>query len=723
MSMLNNDQTDRHQEYPRIELVDPQNNLSSADVERPKPDIKRDSQADNSDTSPEPHVENDLSEVSSLIRAVLSRSKSDMREEWLAHHTSQQREKLKARPMLAKDKKKLRYRGHILAWDRGTIPVHWTDIMAILEQMYRDIHEDSKSTSHTEVYALEETIAALSGSTYPEENIWIEPIRNGCQVRVLRAEEGAGRYRKVILSGTQRAISLARAKIKQTQERQDRVAIQAPCFPIFPAMFTAAMQHPGQIPLFRGVWDDPTPRYKVPNLRQISNRPITSVREFLYCIEDLTLADLSTRPRPPEEAYTYCDRVKSVILDLFRRESNRRYFSTAALNLALSFLERNEFLDSVRTVLSSAEGVASTETYNILLQSTAERQDLRFFRHILKSMKRNRIRSDGRTWVSFLQCLISPGPKREVMFRMSELGYLKDRKTQIGVLQYNIGIILDSHLSSGKDFPSFIKTVMEDYGPAAISTHLLNSMLKEAAARRDIDLRDQIIDCFKQRELSFDRWTFRTLLEPFKLIYSTVMFISRHMRPENYRFLEHDTYEKLFLLAHNSQAYNACRVLWRYACLEGKTTPHMRQIVRSSLAGEILGKRRFPKKVAFQNQVGKVVIGLDYHQHGIEPLGMTPQMVPALFQDNPLQFLIEKEASEGELQWNLANHLVRDDVYGGVKYKPLEPLELMLDAAVRIDREERQQMSPLIDILKNAIHVPVTTKRRIDADISRPDSN
>lgn len=724
MSMPGDDQTDHHREHPRNELVDRKDDLPTADVERSEPDMNRDSQASNSDSLPESHMKDDLSEVSNLIRTVLSRSKEEIRQEWLAHYRSQQMEKLKTRPMSGRDKKKLRYRRHILAWNRGTISVHWTDIMAILEQMYRDTHEDVRSATHTEVYVLDETVAMLSGSTYPEENIWIEPIRNGCQVRVLRAEEGEGRYRKVILSGTLRAIKLTRAKIKQTQERQirgEQVAIQAPRSPIFPSIFTA-MQKSSHIPLVRGVWVDASPRYRVPDLKDISDRRITSVRDFLYCIEDLTLAKLSTRPRPPEEAYTYYDRVKSLILDLFSRETNRQFFSTAALNMALSFLERYEYLDSVRTVLSSAEVVASTESYNILLQSTAGRQDLRFFRHILKSMARQRIRPDGQTWVSFLQCLLSPGPKREVMFRMTELGFLKDRKTQIDVLQYNIGIILDSHLSSGQDFPGFIKSVVEDHGPDAISTYLLNLMLEEAANRKDLDLRDQIMDCFKEMELSFDRRTFRKVLKFFRFIDSAVMFISRYMRPENYKFLGSDTYELLFLLAHNSQAYNACRVLWRYACMHGKTTKFMRQIVRSSLAGEILGKRRVPQKVAFQTGVGKVVIGLDYHQQGVEPLGMTRQMVPARFQDNPLLFLLEQETSKGELQWKLASNLVRDDVQGGVNYEPLEPLELMLDAAVRIDRNERRQISPPIEILKNAIHVPVTTRRGSVRYAFRPDS-
>ncbi|KAL1962511.1 hypothetical protein VTN77DRAFT_9632 [Rasamsonia byssochlamydoides] len=608
---------------------------------------------------------------------------------------------------------KFRYRRFILQWrlvtGKKAASVHWADVMSLLERLAQETHVWPKSTKHRVLHVPEETVAFLSGSTDLQENIWYVSIRNGCRIRVLDAAESEGPHRKVILSGTERALELVEKEIWRTQERLARgdLEMKKPMVPIIPSV--VALQQRGlPVPTIRGVWrdhHDPELGFyllKIPGPRNLSVSKFAEVVKDL--VDSLPLLP-KKRDRQAKDKHRY--KIRDTLERLFLREANQQFFSTSALNTALSFLCSNEFLRSARIILSKAEAVASTETYNILLRSAARRQDIVIFHHILASMSRFHVRPNGQTWIAFLKCLISPGPKTHVMRRMTHFGYLEDRRTLEDAMHVNIGHMLSRHLDSGKDVPSFVRFIEEEYAPGILSTSLLNLMLDEVVTRKDLEAMKQLVDCFKQRQLSIDNATLNQVIRYFRDIDNAMSFLFRHVKLPRYPFDE-SNFEKLFLLAFKYQSYNACRVLWRYACMEGVPSAKMKQIVRSSLTEHLPGSRESPRYDAWRRTVGKVAVGLEYFQAGVKPSRELQDMVPPNYADNPVLYLLGSQPLD-EKQVAVGKALVRRDVEAGREFEPVEPLEMMLDAALVLDRQWRGVSTswPTIELLKNAIHVPV----------------
>lgn len=143
--------------------------------------------------------------------------------------------------------------------------------------------------------------------------------------------------------------------------------------------------------------------------------------------------------------------------------------------------------------------------------------------------------------------------------------------------------------------------------------------------------------------------------------------------------------------------------------MEGATSSKMRQIIRASLMGPVSESRESSRLDAWRQSVGKVVVGLEHHQADIKPSPVLQNMVPPRYADNPVVYLLGSEPL-GERRKAIAKALVNRDVEVGKQLDPVEPLELMLDAALVLDREWRKnEARPLstMDVLKYAIHIPV----------------
>lgn len=621
----------------------------------------------------------------------------------------QEKALLLVRRLSGRDLMKFRYRQHVLRWRRATgkqlPPAHWVDIMALLESMAQETYVWPKSTKHKVIHVPEETVALLSGSTDMQENIWFMSIRNGCRIQVLDAAESEGPHRKVVLSGTDLVIELVEKEIRRVQERQARgeFKLKEPVVPIVPSV-TALQQKGLPVPTIRGVWSgtDAQPgsfSFDLPSPKTLS------VSKFAGYVKALVN---SHPPRDQQPKYEHRHKVRDAIERLFSREANLKFVSTSALNTALDYLCRNEFLRSARIILSRNEVVASAETYNILLRSAAKRQDQFFFRYILASMSRFHVRPNAQTWLAYIQCLISPTPKAQAMQRMMDLGYLEDRRTLEDVIQANVGHMLSEHLDSGKDVHSFIRFIEEEYSRGILSTVLLNLMLDTVVTRKDLDAMKQLVDCFKQRQISINNATLNHVIRYFRDIDKAMSFLFQHVKLPRYPFDE-SNFETLFLRAFNYGGYNTCRVLWRYACMEGATSSKMRQIIRASLMGPVSESRESSRLDAWRQSVGKVVVGLEHHQADIKPSPVLQNMVPPRYADNPVVYLLGSEPL-GERRKAIAKALVNRDVEVGKQLDPVEPLELMLDAALVLDREWRKnEARPLstMDVLKYAIHIPV----------------
>lgn len=617
--------------------------------------------------------------------------------------------------------KKMRYRQFIVSKPKAQHKrsPHWTEFMARLERMHNETIVTPMKGLRKEILLREETVAYFSGTTRSMENIWYVRIRNGCKIQVLDSLESEGIYRKVILSGTRRVIELVEKEFQQYDEQIRQSGLP----PVVPSML-ALRQQGVMTPLVRSWW------YAAPNNnnRTVVSEPapgtvVNSIRKFNRLVEQWVYFE------PPVKGYWHATRVKDELVDLFTRPGNKLYLSSNALHLALTWLTDHEFLDSARMVFEAANVVSTTNTFNIFLRATAKRQDPWYFRHVLTEMEKAGLQPNGHTWMALLKSLVSPGPRRQLMRRMKELGLTKDIRVLHDMIEHDLSLMVSTFLEEGNDIQAFLESLEQNYGSDIITTNLFNELLNAVFLRRDFDLAADILKSYERFGLAPNARTFTAALPVFYRIGPAVDTMTPYLRDHEH-LLHHRHYDMLFLDAIASNAINACRVIWRYASMRGETSPTMRYIVLSSLLGKATGRgaKNVINPEHIHHHIGALVIGLNYPQ--TQPMTKAASLVPLKYQSNPVIYLLHnRDKMTGSEKNKLVKALMEDDIDRGRQYQPLEPFTVMLDAAVRLDsspeyswdrpKEENyagMKNLPTMEILKHVIDVPVEQALKSLAD-------
>lgn len=623
-----------------------------------------------------------------------------------------------------RDRRKLRYRLFLSKQlqERGvkTRSNQWTKIRDLLERLQEEARVwAKKGTKQKELLIPEETVALLAGVTdmAMKENIWYVPVHNGCRVHVLHPLESEGQYRKVILSGSERVVELVGDRIMHARDLQARgaplVDIRKPRLPVFPSI--DAMKRKGhEVPLVRGVWDFYSARGRPAKLDLIlaASENLSTVREFAEHVEELTRSQalaykrINGHPQAPVQR-----RIAKALVKLFLDDANRDLLSTAALNRALAFLCEHDLLRFAKMVFLRAEHVATVDTFNILLKSAAKRQDARFFRQYLLVMSRMNIRPDSYTWVAFLDCLVSPKAKANMVIYTLQKGYLNQTGAVRSALQLTIQDTFLTHLESGKSVDSFFNMAIDTYGTNWFPPSLINQMFSVTVRLRNFQAMDRLLEICKQQGFSLNSSTVNQIIVLFRSdIFSALRYVWRCVdQPE--KKLRKDAWERLFLIAFKGRHYNICRVLWRYACFNGAVSYKMKQSVLTSLARNVARKKGKDVDNVWRTSAGKVIVGVDLHLASYPQKRALLDGVPPEFHENPVAYLASGFKADGEdreRQLRLAAMLTQRDIEVGPWYRPSRPLGIMLEAAAVMDLEWKNTPRPTQWLMQNAINVPVT---------------
>ncbi|CRG85268.1 Putative membrane protein ycf1 [Talaromyces islandicus] len=629
--------------------------------------------------------------------------------------------RLERRPY--KERMKAAYRNHVQGYRRlkglPTNAPHWSEVMALLEEMCAELPKESSQTNRKEIFVREETVAHLCGMPMSDENIWDVSARNGCRIRVLDLSESKGMYRRAVISGSTRALELVETRIRKIEHSQEDqrynpknlLGIHRPPMPIIPSIL-ALHEKGAPVPVIRCVWDD-VGSVELEPLKELDPAwrvPAYSVPGFTWYVDQLIRRQSVARSLAAQSSKKTID-VERSLVTLFTRPELKPYFSTGALNLALEYLCRHEHLSSARLIFNQSLTVATTESYNIFFRSTARRQDLIFLKTLLQKMQTLGVRPNGQTWIAFLQCLISPSPRHQVMVRMRELGLLKDRRVLWDVLEYNIDIILTAHFRDGGDISSFLESLEKIYGKDAVSIRLLNLILTELAPSREDSRLVEALNAFKKYQLTPSNKTINLAFTFFRSFYMAIPALSQVLQTCE-SFLSASNYEKMFTLALRSKSYNACRVIWTYACMRGMTSPLMRHMVLKSLRNHAADQPLNTKKLS--SYLGAVVAGLRYREKDITHSGHIQAIVPAAHAETPVLYATAHMNASDLNRLRLNKRLITDDIKYGKTREPVVGLFLMLDAAIRLDREipwfrtgeNDMQGRPLAEILDLMMEVP-----------------
>ncbi|KAF7121580.1 hypothetical protein CNMCM5793_009050 [Aspergillus hiratsukae] len=619
-----------------------------------------------------------------------------------------------------RDRKKLRYRLYLsrMGSDNGSRDKwgRWTKVGDLLEEMQLESRLwPKKGPVQKELLIPEETVALMAGITdmAMKENVWYVQVRNGCRVHVLHPLESEGQHRKVILSGSKRSVELVGDHITRIRKLQDQgdplVDIRKPPVPVYPSI--EAMRRKNlPVPLVRGVWDfyqafkQPAPLDTLLNL----SGKLSRVREFAEHVEELTRSRPSSKVVRGKPGTHHRERVAAALVALFQNDANRQYFSTAALNRALSYLFDNEILDDARAVFVRAEHVATVDTFNMLLKSAAKRQDIQVFRGFLNSMARMHIRPNPYTWLAFLDCLVSPTAKASLVNYMLQKGYLLDNGAMRTALHLTIQDTFLAHLQSGKSVDAFFNMIID--GANWFSPTLINQMLSVTVRLRDYDAIDRLLEICEQQGFALDSGSVNSILPLFRSdIQSALRYMFRCLdRPETQ--LDKQAWEMLFLIAFKGRNYNVCRVLWRYACMRRRVTYKMKQSVLTSLARNVPRNKSDVIDNVWSTSAGNVIVGVDFGQSAYCFDDAILDNVPDEYLDNPVAYLAsgyKPGGEEREKQLGLASALVKRDIEIGPRYQPSIPFSVMLEAAAVMDRGWKGIPRPTQWVMQNSIHIPV----------------
>ncbi|KXG48671.1 uncharacterized protein PGRI_025410 [Penicillium griseofulvum] len=627
-----------------------------------------------------------------------------------------------------RDRKKLRFREYMKkkyqARSAKLFDNAWFGTKDILDQVYRDIRKNPKKSSNKkEILVPEETLALFSGVTrYTlKDNIWYIPLHNGCRVHILPASQSKGLLRRVVLSATDHIMALVEGHFTRAQSLQAMgdplVDIHKPPVPM--CISRGAMQRSKlPVPLIRGNWHFGETSDSSSNLDEILlPRPvIATVKEFNEHIEDVTSA---RQPTLDEKAMSlsklpHVVRIKQHLEALFMEESYSNYVSTAALNNALEFLCRHEFLETARALFSCTEHVATTDTYNILLRAAARRQDVGVFRHFLRMMPKSHMCPNPETWLALLSALVVPSEKAQLIEHMVQRGHMSNLSTIHSALQETIQDSLLVHLDSGKDIDSFISLMTSTWGANWFSPSVIGQMFSVVARLKDFDSIDRLMEICIENNLTVDSYPLSHIVQAL----GSNIHAALHY---TLRFFEHplfevtaQNWEDLFLAAFRRRQYNLCLVIWRYSCMKRTVTYKMKQAVLVSLCRNAsFGKATKLDKDLWSSDAGKVIIGIDVHHENYRLPDSILDDLPSEFRHNPILYLIgwKPRGEKRDLQIRLANALIkRDLILGATRYAPQHPSPIMLDAASILDKEWRGVPRPLTWKMQNAIQVPIVRK-------------
>ncbi|KAL2826986.1 hypothetical protein BDW59DRAFT_59189 [Aspergillus cavernicola] len=565
-----------------------------------------------------------------------------------------------------------------------------------------------------EVLVPDETIAVFAGVSErfsADENIWNMRLMNGCRVRVLPAIESVGQNRKVILSGTPWATELVEKRIKQTRELQERgdplVPFRKPPVPVFPSL--RALERTGTPrPLLRGVWDFKSTWRPPVALDLIGDhwRRCTTVRGFVEYVEALTTSLPSLQLRGPPHP----QKVADALWRLFKNEGKRHLISTAAVNIAMSYLVEYRFFSFATRIFYLVAQVTTVDTYNILLKAAAADQHLHFFAHILRVMSRMRVRPNAITWVAYLECQIAPAAKMKLIKMLKEKGYLQDPLVMRKVLHVMVQELFGEHLNNGGSVDDFFNKTVKTPGLNWFPASLTSQMFRVIARRKNVPAAERLLEICAEHKLPLGS---ATMSEIIRLYPNDTFSALHHILPyfDNRKSaVTKSVYERLFLNAFRNRHYNICRVVWRYACMTKSVTWPMRKEISFFLSQNIGIEGGSAQVNHWRTTAAKVIAGVDFHLPDYPLRDQLLEFVPLEFHDSPILSLDVGYVEDGDdraMQRSLARAICKHDMEIGSWYRAYFPLANMLEAAAEMDIEWGDDLRPTTWLLNNAIRVPV----------------
>ncbi|EFQ29101.1 pentatricopeptide repeat domain-containing protein [Colletotrichum graminicola M1.001] len=265
--------------------------------------------------------------------------------------------------------------------------------------------------------------------------------------------------------------------------------------------------------------------------------------------------------------------------------------SRRAFKRALYFIERhghshrNEarelfFDEKLKLTLPPVD----TGTFNTLLIGNVKVKDLYNFDSVLKLMVQHGCLPNAETWSLFLQLVENEQVRRHVIQIMYSLGLLLD---PIAVQHTVKELVVYDTRHARDNWPGmreFLERLDANYGKYWVSQPAMNKIMIELGRLGDLTSCLELFDIMTAMSLTPTTYTLNIALyhaRSQRNLTAAIGFL-RKAFPLKIAFDE-QTYNELFTLAFRTRRPNAIGLIWHHACVEGKTSWHMRNHVSRAI--------------------------------------------------------------------------------------------------------------------------------------------
>ena len=449
------------------------------------------------------------------------------------------------------------------------------------------------------------TLYELTGSV--DQNAWIDPIREGCKIKVLGRSNVNEANATLSLQGSGRARELAKQYLQAVSNTEPSEAL--------PTGLGDRLQEP-----LRPVLSGRKPHFgeKYTCRADAIERPRAwTVRSFAEYVETITSMHIPALIGRKLYAGTpsHNETVAKALVEVFSDPTADGALSTRALNQALKFTCKHFEISSTTDLLfRRARSIGldlGAETFNLMLGQALEQNNIHRFRYLLFEMQQLGVNADGMTWVA----LLSATKLRDA--RSVIIGHMKSRSlmslsVQRAVVSNLIKTEFARLVKAGGGLQKF-QDLMTAYGVSEwMDGNSFPQMLSICADEGLWNTIPQLVELSDQQVIRTKPAVLTHLHRSFRRRGSTkdsITLLSSHFAKT---VGSDDAYviPIVFLTAWNGRFYNVCRVLWHYAATHGIIPFRMKAIVALSIMKN-KDRVRSAGPALWWTTAGKVIFGLD----------------------------------------------------------------------------------------------------------------
>jgi len=425
-------------------------------------------------------------------------------------------------------------------------------------------------------------------------------------------------------------------------------------------------------------------------------------------------------PSKAQVTTQYRRQVVEKLVYLFSDASMSHLWSTKAINMAISFLCKQQKLPEARQILDSllsSKSITSASVLETMMEFPAKKGDVKNFQYHLQLLIKYGFRPTWKSWTLLVRLIIHHRlfDAEQIVQEMQSRNLLEDAAAKVQILETLIPVQYPLWMSRGGNSNEFIahrddlcpgiKWMTSSSLSAMLLYHAQKGQFEEALKLRTIYLSRGAQDTSKHLEILLHN---AHVLGNVDAAVNIIASYASHDLPKPF-ILSRKCYGFLFRLAWRRRYLNMVRVIWRYSCVAEKTDMYMFDTLQHSLkqslsendpilvddAGEELDWLS-PDKLRRQNFdkfAATLTISLEaglvkrefWQDGGTKPIEMTiPQRLRRL----------------------------KSDSLHGQKFKPIKPFPVILGEAYLLDRKIKQDGLPnrMSGLSKYCLSIPVLEK-------------